>query len=189
MEMAGMLHGKVLRSPHAHALIRSIDTSAALGRWGRRRDPDRRRPRRHRALLRPRDQGSADRRDRPGALRRRAGCGRRGGGRGDGGSGSARDRGRVRGAAGARTRSSRRWRLVRRRLHERRPTDRPVPRPRRPRRAAGQRLLPPRDLGRRRRGDSRAGGDHRSRAPTRSRPSTSTRWRRTRRSPTTTATA
>ena len=30
MEMAGMLHGKVLRSPHAHALIRDIDVSAAL---------------------------------------------------------------------------------------------------------------------------------------------------------------
>jgi CO/xanthine dehydrogenase Mo-binding subunit len=30
MEMAGMLHGNVLRSPHAHALIRSIDTSNAL---------------------------------------------------------------------------------------------------------------------------------------------------------------
>ncbi|HET9720202.1 MAG TPA: xanthine dehydrogenase family protein molybdopterin-binding subunit [Solirubrobacteraceae bacterium] len=30
MEMAGMLHGKVLRSPLAHALIRSIDVSGAL---------------------------------------------------------------------------------------------------------------------------------------------------------------
>jgi CO/xanthine dehydrogenase Mo-binding subunit len=30
MEMAGMLHGKVLRSPFAHARIRSIDTSRAL---------------------------------------------------------------------------------------------------------------------------------------------------------------
>ena len=30
MEMTGMLHGKVLRSPHAHARIRSIDFSAAL---------------------------------------------------------------------------------------------------------------------------------------------------------------
>ena len=29
IKMAGMLHGKVLRSPHAHARIRSIDTSAA----------------------------------------------------------------------------------------------------------------------------------------------------------------
>ena len=27
--LPGMLHGKVLRSPHAHARIRSIDTSAA----------------------------------------------------------------------------------------------------------------------------------------------------------------
>ncbi len=30
MEVAGMLHGKVLRSPVAHALIKSLDTSAAL---------------------------------------------------------------------------------------------------------------------------------------------------------------
>jgi CO/xanthine dehydrogenase Mo-binding subunit len=34
MEMAGMLHGKVLRSPHAHALIRGIDVSAALAMEG-----------------------------------------------------------------------------------------------------------------------------------------------------------
>ncbi len=30
MEMAGMLHGNVVRSPHAHALISSIDSSRAL---------------------------------------------------------------------------------------------------------------------------------------------------------------
>ena len=29
INMAGLLHGKVLRSPHAHARIRSIDTSRA----------------------------------------------------------------------------------------------------------------------------------------------------------------
>ena len=29
IEMRGMLHAKVLRSPHAHARIRSIDTSKA----------------------------------------------------------------------------------------------------------------------------------------------------------------
>jgi len=29
MKMAGMLHGRILRSPHAHALIKSIDTSKA----------------------------------------------------------------------------------------------------------------------------------------------------------------
>jgi len=28
--LPGMLHGKVLRSPHAHTHIKSIDTSAAL---------------------------------------------------------------------------------------------------------------------------------------------------------------
>ena len=32
MTAPGMLHGEVLRSPHAHARIRSIDTSAALAR-------------------------------------------------------------------------------------------------------------------------------------------------------------
>ena len=30
VQIAGMLHGKVLRSPHAHARIRSIDISRAL---------------------------------------------------------------------------------------------------------------------------------------------------------------
>jgi CO/xanthine dehydrogenase Mo-binding subunit len=34
IEMAGMLHGKVLRSPHAHAAIRRIDVSAALAAEG-----------------------------------------------------------------------------------------------------------------------------------------------------------
>ena len=29
ISLAGLLHGKVLRSPHAHARIKSIDTSAA----------------------------------------------------------------------------------------------------------------------------------------------------------------
>lgn len=29
LQMAGMAHGKMLRSPHAHALIKSVDTSAA----------------------------------------------------------------------------------------------------------------------------------------------------------------
>ncbi|MCH8298041.1 MAG: xanthine dehydrogenase family protein molybdopterin-binding subunit, partial [Chloroflexi bacterium] len=29
IQLSGMLHGKVLRSPHAHARIRSIDTSKA----------------------------------------------------------------------------------------------------------------------------------------------------------------
>ena len=32
MSMPGMLAGKILRSPHAHARIRSIDTSAAQAR-------------------------------------------------------------------------------------------------------------------------------------------------------------
>lgn len=34
MEVAGMLHGSVLRSPYAHALIHGIDSSAALERDG-----------------------------------------------------------------------------------------------------------------------------------------------------------
>ena len=29
VQMAGLIHGKILRSPHAHAVIKSIDTSAA----------------------------------------------------------------------------------------------------------------------------------------------------------------
>ena len=29
ISLPGMLHGKILRSPHAHALIRSIDTTKA----------------------------------------------------------------------------------------------------------------------------------------------------------------
>src|SRR5438445_7482354 len=29
IQMAGLLHGRILRSPHAHARIRSIDTSKA----------------------------------------------------------------------------------------------------------------------------------------------------------------
>src|SRR5271156_4917339 len=29
VQMAGLLHGRILRSPHAHAQIRSIDTSKA----------------------------------------------------------------------------------------------------------------------------------------------------------------
>src|SRR5687767_6321160 len=30
LQLSGMLHGRVLRSPHAHALIHGIDVSAAL---------------------------------------------------------------------------------------------------------------------------------------------------------------
>ena len=31
VQMSGLLHGKILRSPHAHARIRSIDTTKAEG--------------------------------------------------------------------------------------------------------------------------------------------------------------
>ena len=43
-EMSGMLYGKVLRSPHAHARIKSIDTSAAEGAARRARRGNWRRP-------------------------------------------------------------------------------------------------------------------------------------------------
>ena len=36
IQLAGLLHGKVLRSPYAHARIRSIDTSKAEARRARR---------------------------------------------------------------------------------------------------------------------------------------------------------
>ena len=32
--LPGLLHGKILRSPHAHAVIKSIDTSAAAAHPG-----------------------------------------------------------------------------------------------------------------------------------------------------------
>ena len=35
VNIAGMLYGKILRSPHAHAVIKSIDASAALEFSGR----------------------------------------------------------------------------------------------------------------------------------------------------------
>ncbi len=34
INMAGLLHGKILRSPHAHAIIKSIDASRALAMPG-----------------------------------------------------------------------------------------------------------------------------------------------------------
>ena len=98
------LHAAILRSPHAHAAIRGIDTAAALQRARRRRGADRRR--RGRGCRRPLAVGVrapmqmlADR-GRPRALCRRAG---RGGGRGGplprrGRAGT--DRGRLRAAAG-----------------------------------------------------------------------------------------
>ena len=42
--MSGMVWGKVLRSPHAHALIKKIDTSKADRIEGRAGGDDRRRP-------------------------------------------------------------------------------------------------------------------------------------------------
>ena len=97
-----MLHGKVLRSPFAHARIVSIDASAAEAMPGVVCVLTGARPRGHRPLLGPRDQGPADRRHRPRALPRRAGRGRRRRDRGGGGGGAGRDPRRVRGAAGRR---------------------------------------------------------------------------------------
>ena len=70
MVVPRMLHGKVLRSPRRarpHRLDRHVGRGEDPG--GRLRT-HRRRPRRHRSLLRARDQGPADRRDRQGALPR-----------------------------------------------------------------------------------------------------------------------
>ena len=44
VQMTGLLHGFVLRSPHAHAQIRSIDTSKAEALPGVRARRYRRRP-------------------------------------------------------------------------------------------------------------------------------------------------
>ena len=174
-----MLHGKVLRSELAHARIARIDTSAAEAMPGVVVRADRRRPERHRPLLRPRDQGPADPRDRPRPLRRRAG--RRG---------RRRDRGDRRGRASRRSRSSTRSCPSSARSRRRSPT---TPRgSTRSRCAPGsstasalleergrQRLLPLPARLRQRRGRRRGGGDRgRGRVPS-SRPSTSTRWRRT----------
>ena len=84
VEMPGMLHLKVLRSPHAHARIVSIDTTAALAVAGRAGGADPRgRPRAallHRpARARHRGPGRHPGARRRGAVRRAAG---RGGGRG-----------------------------------------------------------------------------------------------------------
>ena len=189
MEMAGMLHGKVAAQPASRTRGSAASTSsAALAMEGVAAVLTGRRPRRHRALLRPRDQGPPDRRDRPRALRGRAGRRGRRGRRGDRGGGGAGDRGRLRAAAGAR--HGRAGARPRGRAAARAPAeDRPLPRPRRARRAAGQRLLPPPDRVRRRGRGARAARRSSSRAPTPSPRSTSTRWRRTRRSRTTTATA
>ncbi len=51
LQLPGMLHGAVLRSPFAHARIVSIDASAALAASEGARRPDRRRPGRARAGL------------------------------------------------------------------------------------------------------------------------------------------
>ena len=102
IQLRGMLHARLLRSPHAHARIMRIDTSKAQGAQGRARRADRRRhpdscsraPRRARHAVLAIDRvvfvGPAG----GGGGRRRAGD-RRGGARPD--------RGRVRGAAGRRS--------------------------------------------------------------------------------------
>ncbi len=104
MSLPGMLHGKVLRSPVAHARIVCDRHRGGRGDAGRRLRAHRRRPRRHRPVLGPRDQGPPDRRDRQGALPRRARRRGRRRERGRGRGGGAGDRGRLRGAAGRRRR-------------------------------------------------------------------------------------
>ena len=98
-----MVHGKVLRSPVPHARIVSIDVSRRRGDAGRGRGSDSApSSREFEPLLGPRDQGPPDPRHRAGPLRRRAGGRGRRRGRGDRRGGAARDRRRLRGAAGGR---------------------------------------------------------------------------------------
>ena len=94
-----MLHGKVLRSPVAHARIVSIDASRGLAMPGVVAVLTGARPAGHRPVLGPRHQGPAHRGHRPGALRGRAGRRGRRGERGDRRGALCGDRGRVRGAA------------------------------------------------------------------------------------------
>ena len=120
---AGLLHAKLLRSPHAHARILRIDTSRGQGAARRARRPHRRRhpaaqeegadARARRAGHRPRGL----RRPAGGRGRRRRAGHRRGGARPD--------RGRVPGAAGRRSIRSRRCSPARRRWPTRAP--RPTP--------------------------------------------------------------
>ena len=110
-----MAHGKVLRSPVAHARIVSIDASEAERMRRRRLRPHGGRPRRHRPVLGSCDQGPACRGRRSCPFRGRARSGGRRRGRGDG-AGSpgahprrvrgARSRGHGRAGAGGRTRRS-----------------------------------------------------------------------------------
>ena len=94
MVMPGMLHLQVLRSPHAHATIISIDTGRSRGDAGRRlRHHRRRRAGRGRVRrLRPRP---ADHGARQGALCRRGGRSRGGRGPGDGARRAGKDQGRL----------------------------------------------------------------------------------------------
>ena len=100
-----MLHAALLRSPYAHARIRSIDVTAARAVPGVYRRGHERRPRLVRPVLRPRLPRPPHPRHRRGALRGRAGGG---GGR----------RGRGRGPRGARA-DRRRLRAAHRRHHDR----------------------------------------------------------------------
>ncbi len=114
IQLQGMVHIAVLRSPYAHANIASIDTSRAKKAAGR---PRRHRGRRHPVqpvadgVARRRRERPPEQRQRPAHARDRLGQvdgrGRRGGRRGDAGPGAGRaraDRRRVRAAAGRRRR-------------------------------------------------------------------------------------
>ena len=54
LSLPGQVHAAIVRSPHAHAIIRSIDKTAALARAGRHRRPDRQ------GLARGRPEADAD---------------------------------------------------------------------------------------------------------------------------------
>ena len=139
-----------------------LDRHVGGGEDARRRlRPDRGRPPGHRSLLRARDQGPADRRDRQGALPRRAGGGRR-----------RRDRTRPQRPPSRRSpssttscrwsrTSSRRGRRRRAARHRARVEAGPLPRPRRAPAPRRQRLLPLPDRPRRAGGGLRPRGHRR----------------------------
>ena len=97
---AGQLVGLVLRSPHAHAKIKKIDTSKAEKLKGVKADRHQRRPAgpdegRSRHVRHARELHGA----RPRAVRRTRGCGGRCNRRGNGPPGAEADQGRLRSAA------------------------------------------------------------------------------------------
>ena len=95
VDLPGMAHGKILRSPYAHARLARVDGSKAEMIAGSARG-DHPRGSKKPAHVRRRVQRSNHRRRRQGALRRRSGGGGGGGRRSDGGASLGTDRSRVR---------------------------------------------------------------------------------------------